>query len=247
VARVGEIFWEFMVGSMKDDIQAIHFSWEPSLRATVEVLVGDDRTGHDLWHCLRVKLNILNLSKSHSVDVESLVAAAYLHDIGRPLELNGGEPHVIYSLRNSVDILKKCDFPASKIKSVLKCIEFHEHYKFLGHSEFEEDANILLFQDADRLDALGAIGIARVFSFSGAHGLKIWDGNLGFAKWDTSSFSKSAISHIHSKLLKLALTMNTSEGRAEALIRHRTLKDFCREFYREWGLSVSEIDTLLDV
>jgi uncharacterized protein len=93
---------------------------------------------------------------------------------------------------------------------------------------------ILGFQDADRLDAIGAVGLARMFMFGGAYRQPLWHPDVPPGYWEHGNMGSSSYNHLHEKLLKLKDTMNTATGRRLAEGRHRFMEQFVTQFEQEW-------------
>jgi len=140
------------------------------------------------------------------------------------------------SLPKVREILGRTDLSEEKKEKILHCIEFHEEYGFSKSGKTVTDIETLILQDADNLDAMGAIGIGRTFLFSGAHTLPLWIPEKPFDRetFDESEKDPSTIHHFHSKLLKLKDNMNTKTAKAMALKRHKVMEAFLKEFFAEW-------------
>ena len=120
---------------------------------------------------------------------------------------------------------------------MLHCVEFHEEYSFSEGGVTVDDIETLILQDADNLDAIGAIGIGRTFAYAGAYGSPMYvpDIPLGRESYDESDLSDpSAIHHFYSKLLKLKDNMHTKTAREIAAGRHRFMEQFVELFLAEW-------------
>lgn len=129
------------------------------------------------------------------------------------------------------------------IKKVLHCVKYHEETNFMGKQRIANDIETLILQDADNLDAIGAIGIARSFTYGGAHNIKIWDGKPlekieEFR--DISTDSPTTIEHFYDYLLKLKNTMNTDTAKALAEHKHKFMKDYLKAFLGEWNIGKNE-------
>jgi uncharacterized protein len=128
-------------------------------------------------------------------------------------------------------------FPGAKIEAVRQCIEFHEEYAWAKSKKkvpLEIRGEILGFQDADRLDAIGAVGLARMFTFGGAYRQPLWQPHVRPGHWEHGDRGSSSYNHLHEKLLKLKDTMNTTTGRRLAEGRHRFMEQFAAQFELEW-------------
>ncbi|MEW5959836.1 MAG: HD domain-containing protein [Chloroflexota bacterium] len=212
--------------------------WEPPLAEFVYEFVTNDSTGHDIYHCLRVKRLALRLSEGEGLDREIMVATAYLHDIGRERERQGQGDHVNIGMAAAQELLPTlAAFPAAKIEAVIRCIEYHEEYEWArSRAALDGDVSreIRGFQDADRLDAIGAIGLARMFTFGGSYRQPLWFPEIKPGHWQHGSLGSSTYNHLYEKLLKLKDTMNTQTGRQLAEARHCFMEQFATEFEDEW-------------
>jgi len=167
---------------------------------------------HDFEHAKRVCSISIHLAREENADEDVVKAAALLHDVGRSL---GEKEHEQKSLEIAESLLGMTDFPKEKSKRVLECIRQHRFSS--GEEAISLEAKIL--QDADRLDAIGAVGIARCFLWSGEH----------------KKVLKEAVRHFSEKLLKLKDVMNTKSGRKMAEDRHRFMLEFLEELESERG------------
>lgn len=152
-------------------------------------------------------------SKYENVDYEVLSIASYLHDVGRVAD---PENHAVRSASIARYILKLLEYPEDKVEKVVEAILAHSYSS--GYTAMSLEAKIL--SDADKLDALGSIGLARVLMYSGEIGRGIED----------------VIEHIKVKLLKLPDHMYTEEGKSEAERRAKAIKDFLYGLLRELGV-----------
>jgi uncharacterized protein len=218
-------------------IKPVVGDWEPLLAEQVHAAVAQESTGHDIYHCLRVKALALRIAEDEGLDRMTLVATAYLHDIGRGREFEGKGDHVAYGMAQAESVLAAVGFPKAKIDAVVRCIEYHEEYAWsTGKKQLPQAVRgeILGFQDADRLDAIGAVGLARMFTFGGAYRQPLWHPHVRPGHWEHGDLGNSSFNHIHEKLLKLRDTMNTSTGRQLADGRHQFMEQFVAQFELEW-------------
>jgi uncharacterized protein len=218
-------------------IEHVIANWEPPLAEYVYPSMAMDPTGHDIYHCLRVKMLALRIAAGEDLDRNVLVATAYLHDIGRQHEWQGEGDHVDIGAAAAREILPQIPFPAEKTAIVARCIAHHEEYDWAQSGQAldgEGERELRGFQDADRLDAIGAIGLARMFSFGGAYRRPIWIPGVEPGHWEHGVLGSSSYAHLYEKLLKLRDTMNTATGRAIATGRHRFMEAFARQFEAEW-------------
>lgn len=210
-------------------------NWELPLAKFVYEYIINDSTGHDIYHCLRVKQLAIRIAREEGLDKAIMVASAYLHDVGRPLEQQGKGNHVEIGMAKAADILPTIKFPDNKISGVIQSIKYHEEYVTNPDIPPDFKGEILGFQDADRLDAMGAIGIARVFTFGGAYGRPVWFPKNRPSTWSHGQLTESSYNHIYEKLLKLKDLMNTTTGKELATGRHKFLHRFSVQFEKEWN------------
>ena len=196
-----------------------------------------ENTGHDINHLKRVQSISLKLQEEEGGDKLVIAISAFLHDIHRIIQKETGKfcsPKD--SLHEIKKILDKVNIQNEKKERILHCIEYHEEYDFSEKGKTVNDIETLILQDADNLDAMGAIGIGRAFSFGGAHKIPMWTPNKSFHRenFDESEQDPSTIHHFYSKLLKLKNNMNTRTAKEIAEKRHDFMKHFLKEFFDEW-------------
>ena len=197
----------------------------------------NESSGHDIYHLKRVANLALRIQKKEGGDEEVIAVAAFLHDIHRII---GRETEKYCpSVRSLPKVKKFCQsqkITTSKIPKILQTVKLHEEYDFSKRGKTAKDIETLIVQDADNLDAIGAIGIARTFAFGGAHKIPIWtpETPIGRQYLDESEFDSSIIHHFYHKLLKLKENMNTKTATKIAEKRTRFMEDFLKEFFREW-------------
>lgn len=212
-----------------------------TLRTAVEPYFEGDCTGHDIYHGDRVYRVGMKIAEEESADKLIVGTAAYIHDLLRPKEKEVGRFNYHFSpeaLAEIQEVLRTVEFPADKLAPVLQVVELHEDYSFGVNSGKPNTIEGLVLQDADRLDAMGAIGIARCLRFGGYHGNPLWipeqkttDEN---DMYDPSKANTSSIQHFYDKLLKLRDEMNTATGRKIAEERHQFMEIFLQQFFAEW-------------
>jgi uncharacterized protein len=219
-------------------IENVTADWELRLAERIYAVVADESTGHDIYHCLRVKALATRIAEGEGLDREILVATSYLHDIGRGREFEGHGDHVAFGMAQAAEVLPEIGFPKSKVEAVVQCIEFHEEYAWVKSKKelpLSVRGEILGSQDADRLDAIGAVGLARMFTFGGAYRQPLWHPHVRPGHWEHGELGSSSYNHLHEKLLKLKDTMNTGTGRRLAEGRHRFMEQFAARFEQEWA------------
>ena len=190
--------------------------------------------GHDWWHIERVWKTAKQIAKSERVDVLIVELGALLHDIADS-KFNGGDETV--GPRKAREFLATQDVSSEVIDHVILIIE---NISFKGGKEAQKfkSPELDVVQDADRLDALGAIGIARTFNFGGFKNREIYNPtippNLHMNKEEYKKSTAPSINHFYEKLLLLKDLMNTATGKAMAQQRHDYMEGFLEQFYKEW-------------
>lgn len=189
---------------------------------------------HDIFHSLRVKRLAYRLADAHPADKEVLCAAAYLHDIASDSDRYN---HIPLAMQRAEQVLPAIGFPQAKLSRLLECIALHEDYNWAQDPERASLApEVQVFQDADRLDAIGAIGVARSFSFSAVHHVPMWLPSVGpDSAFDPQVLSRTTINHFQEKLLRLADIFNTDLARAIGTARTAYLRQFMERFIQEWN------------
>lgn len=202
----------------------------------VKQTLKDDSTGHDWYHIERVwEMAKYIAQKEKDVDLFVIELAALLHDIA-DWKFQGGDDTA--SSKVSEEWLRKQGVDQKTIDHVS---EIAHHVSFKGAKVKNEIETIegKIVQDADRLDAMGAIGIARVFATGGKFGRPIYDPNVKPMLHTTfEQYKKSgnfSINHFYEKLLLLKDMMNTKIGKQLAQKRHRFLEQYLKEFFLEWN------------
>ena len=201
-------------------------------------LFQDESSGHDIHHLKRVLNLALNIQEIEGGDRLVIAAAALLHDIHRILQNQSGR---YCSPKDSLpmvkQILDKTSFPEEKKRQVFHCVEFHEEYGFTETGKTVDDLETLILQDADNLDAIGAIGIGRAFAYGGVYGSPMWLPDIPIEREyydDKSAKDPSVLHHFYSKLFRLRENMHTPTAKTMAERRHRFMERFVTEFLEEW-------------
>lgn len=178
-----------------------------------------DSSGHDFYHTLRVYNMACRIAREEGADLLTVSLAALLHDVDdRKLS-----PETCETKARAAMFLHKHGVEEDRIRHILEIISQVSFSSGMGTPSTLEGKCV---QDADRLDALGAIGIARTFAFGGSRGRAIHDPD-GFDP-------QTSIQHFYDKLLRLKDLMNTSCGRRFAQQRDQFMHSFMDEFYGEW-------------
>jgi len=192
---------------------------------------GPDADGaHDVGHLNRVWKNCRLIAADLFCDMDVLLAAAMFHDVIN-LPKNAADRHL--ASRKSADhaahFLEEDGFDVGKIPQVRHAIEAHSFSA--GITPQTVEARIL--QDADRIDALGAVGVARMMFVAGSLGRQLFDPDDPWAKNRPLDDKRFAIDHFEVKLFRLAETMTTDAGRKLAESRERTMREFCARLSEE--------------
>jgi len=207
------------------------------LEEEVKVLFHEESSGHDIYHIKRILNNALAIQEKEGGDRLIIAVSAFLHDIHRIIQKETGK---FCSPKDSLpkirEILDKTKLTEKQKEKVLHCIEYHEEYNFSKKGKTVKDIETFVLQDADNLDAIGAIGIGRAFSFGGANNVTMWIPEKPFDRktFDESKKDPSTVHHFYSKLLKLKKNMNTNTAKNMADERHRFMELFLQEFFDEW-------------
>lgn len=190
--------------------------------------------GHDWFHIERVYKNALLIAQHETCDLEVVKLAALLHDIADSKFNNGDET---IGPTTAKAFLKSQNVPEDTITHVVNIIE---NISFKG-GNFEKkfhSKELDIVQDADRLDAIGAIGIARVFNYGGFKNRVLYDPaispKLNMTKEEYKNNTAPTVNHFYEKLLLLKDKMNTVTGTNIAAERHVFMEKFLSQFYAEW-------------
>jgi uncharacterized protein len=211
---------------------------EPIIEKTItfvkETLAGAEG-GHDWYHIERVWLTARYIHKrEESGDLMTIELAALLHDIS-DAKFNGGDDE--QGSRMAREFLMKQGVEQEVVEHIEAIIK-HVSYKGGFSQDRISSIEFQIVQDADRLDAIGAIGIARAFNYGGFKNRPIHNPEMPLQEYnDSKAYHKSdapTINHFYEKLLKLKDLMNTSTGKQMAEERHSYMLQFLDRFYQEW-------------
>ncbi|WP_246001095.1 HD domain-containing protein [Oceanobacillus piezotolerans] len=186
------------------------------IKSYVNKLFQADTTGHDFYHLKRVTSLAKHIAKREQADISLTVAAAWLHDVGDE-KLFPDPDNARRELRHflfSIGITKE---DIDSIFDIISNISFRK-----GKTPRSFEGKIV--QDADRLDAIGAIGVARTFAYGGSVGQPIYHEEM----------NEHSIQHFYDKLLKITELMHTSTAKQIANDRHQYMVDFLTRFEKEW-------------
>lgn len=189
--------------------------------------------GHDWWHIYRVWKNAKQIAEHEQADQLVVELAALLHDIA-DAKFNNGDEEI--GPATAGKFLASLNLPADLIAHVQDIIRFMSFKASMGGNTFNS-IELQIVQDADRLDAIGAIGIARAFSYGGFKGREIYNPeiqpNLSMTKEEYKKAEGPSINHFYEKLLLLKDRMNTLTGKRLAAQRHGFMELYLEQFYVE--------------
>jgi uncharacterized protein len=190
-------------------------------------------TGHDWWHIIRVRNNARYIQEKEGGDWDIILLAVLLHDVADNKFFDEVEALMLIEQK-----LKEEDIDQISIDHVLKIIQNNSFSKRWSAST-HESLELKIVQDADRLDAIGAIGIARAFSYGGHRGRDFYNPDIAPQEYNNAEMYRSSnsptINHFYEKLLLLKDSMNTKTAKKMALDRHRFMEQFLKQFFKEWG------------
>lgn len=204
-------------------------------RSFVREQLIDAEGGHDWFHIVRVVNTARKISETEQADGFVVELGALLHDIADSKFHNGNEQ---IGPEKAEEFLITQELPETITLHVINIIK-SVSFKGGNTKQIFNSRELDIIQDADRLDALGAIGIARTFNYGGFKGRPLYDPEirpkLNLTKEEYKSSTAPTINHFYEKLLLLKERMNTETGRKMAKERHEFLEKFLKQFFREWN------------
>jgi uncharacterized protein len=205
------------------------------IERSVKKAMSGEASGHDWWHVARVRQNALKIARSEPKASRFLVeAAALLHDL-KDWKFAGGDAEA--GARQALRLMRRMGASPEDARAVSAIVR-QVSFKGAGVKDAPDSLEARIVQDADRLDALGALGIARCFAYGGMKKRAIYTpGEKPVLHGSFGSYKKSqsaSISHFYEKLLLLRRRMRTAEGRRLAASRDAFMRAFLRRFYSEW-------------
>ena len=210
---------------------------EKTINFVKEKLEGAE-AGHDWFHIERVWKLSKKISEKEGGNLEVIELSALLHDIADPKFHNGDET---LAIKISSEFLKSIKVEEKIINQVLYIIE-NISFKNREESHQNPSLELQIVQDADRLDAIGAIGIARTFNFGGFKNNLMYNPDiqpkLNMSKEEYKKSNGTTINHFYEKLLLLKDLMNTETAKKIASERHDFMLKFLDEFYKEWKVEI---------
>ena len=191
--------------------------------------------GHDWWHIERVWKSAKKIAETENVNLLVVELGALLHDIADAKFHDGDEelgPQIAAAFMREINVDQE---------TILHVVQIIKHISFKGGKEAQTFTSLELnvVQDADRLDAIGANGIARTFNYGGFKNREIFNPNvtpnLLMSKEEYKKSDAPSINHFYEKLLLLKDLMNTETGKQMAIQRHRFMELYLAQFYQEWN------------
>lgn len=209
-------------------------------REYVKAKSGGEGTGHDYFHILRVYKTSIFIGEKEKADLFVVGLTALLHDIA-DWKFNDGNSDIGPKLsREWLESLEVDDPIINKVTKIIRTMSF----KGGTTNSLQETIEGKVVQDADRLDAIGAIGIARTFAYGGYKERELYNPDINPQKYtDFEQYKKNigtTVNHFYEKLLLLKDLMNTESGRFIAVQRHKFMEDYLEQFYREWDCIESD-------
>lgn len=215
-------------------MESIATSWIRKAATFVQNTLQQAEGGHDWWHTYRVWKMAATLGRAESVDMTVVELAALLHDVADSKFHDGNEE---IGPATAAAFLQKEKVPADISLHVVQIVR-HMSYKNSLEAGGFTSREMQVVQDADRLDAIGAIGIARAFSYGGYNKRLLYDPavppHLHMTKAQYKNSTAPTINHFYEKLLLLKDTLHTAAGRQMAAERHAFMEAYLQQFYKEW-------------
>ena len=200
------------------------------LREQVKKRLVENDSAHDFEHIRRVLKNAITIARKENANIRVITAAVLLHDfVSYPKSDPRSKNSSTESAKKSRKILQGYDFSQDEIDTISDAIRDHSFSRGVTPKTLEGK----ILQDADRLDALGAIGIARTFAVGGAENRPFYNNNDPFCKKRSPDDKCWTLDHFYKKLLRLEKTMNTKSGKIEAAKRIKIMKKFLDELKKE--------------
>ncbi len=204
-------------------------------RNFVKKLLLDEPTGHDWWHALRVSNNARNINQVEKGNWLVIELASLLHDVGDRKVIKQQQDD--YSIAEN--FLKTEGLSTNLIDEVMYIIKNMSFSKSLDSKKIIKNRELMIVQDADRLDALGAIGIARTFAYGGSVNQVIYNPDLKPLKKMSATTYKNhtttSYNHLEEKLFLLSKMINTETAKEIAKDREKFMKHYTKRFLEEWN------------
>lgn len=205
--------------------------------AFVKETLKEAEGGHDWFHIQRVYLNAEQIARGEDADFLVVSLGALLHDIADAKFHHGDESVGPKIAERFLESLEVAPATITHVVQIINNISFKNSLSKDGQPKFDSK-ELQIVQDADRLDAMGAIGIARAFNYGGFKNREMYNPdiapNLNLTKEEYKKSNAPTINHFYEKLLLLKDKMNTPTGKKMAEERHAYMLGFLKQFYKEW-------------
>lgn len=200
-----------------------------TIKGRIRCLFEGEHSGHDFWHSMRVYQNAMRIAWGETCDREVVALAALLHDV---------DDTKLFETRdyaNARKMMKECGIDGDRAENVITVIKGVSFGK--NGTNPPETLEGKIVQDADRLDAIGALGIARAFAFGGSRGRAMYEPDSMIDEGDMvpPGVPNTTIFHFYEKLFLLKDGMNTGTARTIAVQRDTVMQVFLEEFFAEWN------------
>jgi len=200
----------------------------------VKQTLSEAEGGHDWWHVYRVWQTAKQIAASEKADMFIIELGALLHDIADSKFHHGDESVGPEKAKQFLQDLGVDGAVIMHVENIIKNISF----KSGKEKQYFKSLELDIVQDADRLDAMGAIGIARAFNYGGFKNRKLYDPaikpNLNKSREEYKKGGDPTLNHFYEKLFLLKDLMNTKKGKLLAIQRHRFMEQYVEQFYKEW-------------
>ena len=209
----------------------VAFNCEKKLESYIKKIFEDDSSGHDYFHSVRVYKMAMKVAEEEICDKNIVMMASLLHDV---------DDKKLFQTENNANARTVLMDVGISQKDIERVVAIIESVSYRGNdSVVPQTIEGKIVQDADRLDAIGAVGIARAFAYGGSHGRKLYDPDISpLLNMDEEEYYKNAgttINHFYEKLLLIKELLNTDTAKRIAKKRQLFMEQFLEEFYAEWN------------
>lgn len=207
-------------------------SWQQKLELKIKDYLCGYSACHDYWHLFRVRNHAMKIASEVSADCEILEASALLHDIGYRFHETDDKNHEKYSIKIAKQWLPEVGFPKEKIADVCEVIRLHDDYHRGDQAEKTDHIETKIIQDADKIEAMGAIGIARLTYFFGEKGFPIYD-DAPVPEVKTIWLNHDLLDQIHRDAMQKFDLLHFGISRKISKSRHKFLEKYYEELKME--------------
>ncbi len=203
------------------------YSWQGKLEQRIKVYLEGYSACHDFFHMARVNKIAHRIADNIPCDREVLTAACLLHDIGYKGNEDNDKEHHLSGMKIAEEWLQKVNFPAEKINEVVEAIRLHDNFPHMGDKhEKTEHIETLILQDADRIEALGAVGIARTAYYFGERNKQIYNPSAVNDDMTSPWCDHSLLEQLHRYATQKWNDLNFDVSREIARKRHKIMNDY---------------------